>query len=339
MRHALAALALLAVVPARAEPGMAWEDAGLSAKVSAIEATSRGGFAGGSGAIAFTEAGPILVSPCDGSWCMEPVELEPVPAPPAEANGHAPLPDGGLALAAGGDIEAAWYVAPTTRYAHGVLGDAVEAGGLAARTADGALVALLPETDVHEDITPRLSDLDGDGRNEIVTLTSSADGGGSLAAWGLRDGTLSLLARTPAIGRTNRWLNVAAIEDLDGDGVRDVALVETPHIGGDLQLWSGASLLAGEPHLLAALRGYSNHAIGSRALDLSETVTIAGGPALVLPVADRAALEMLAFADGAWRPLARLDLPARVATDIASVGADLALGLEDGRLVRVTLSE
>ena len=46
------------------------------------------------------------------------------------------LPDGFMAKAAG-DIAAAWYVAPTRRYGHGILGDAIEAGGLRVTTADG----------------------------------------------------------------------------------------------------------------------------------------------------------------------------------------------------------
>jgi hypothetical protein len=40
------------------------------------------------------------------------------------------LPDGGTARYASGNIRAAWYSAPTTRYDHGVLGDAIEGGGL-----------------------------------------------------------------------------------------------------------------------------------------------------------------------------------------------------------------
>ena len=336
LRLLIASLALFPAVSARALD-MALETVDLAVEVTGIEATSRGGVGGGAGAYVLTGEGTLLATPCGGDWCLDAVEPDPVPAPPPGP--PAPLPDGGVA-AAPGTPALAWYVMPTDRYAHGVLGDAIEGGGLAVSLSGDAAsptVATLPDSDVFEDIAPRLVDLDGDGGNEVVTLMSGAGSGGSLAVWGVRDGALALLARTPAIGRPNRWLNVAAIEDFDGDGALDVALVETPHIGGELQLWSGASLLAGAPRELAALRGFSNHAIGSRALDLAETVATADGPVLVVPGADRRALRAMRYANGGWSEVARLDLPGAVATDIASVGADLVLGLADGTLVRVRL--
>lgn len=222
------------------------------------------------------------------------------------------LPDGGTASGKG-DIAAAWYVAPTTRYAHAVLGDAIEAGGLAVRTADGATVTLaLPEDAVFEDITPRLADLDGDGRTEVVTLMATRTGGGALALYGLRDTmvgtTVQLVARIPPIGRPNRWLNVAGIADFTGDGRKDVALVKTPHIGGTLELWrfDGEAL-----RLAASSFGFSNHAIGSRALDLSVVADMTGdGIAdLILPDATRRALVAVTYTDGAWVEVARLEAP------------------------------
>ncbi len=45
-----------------------------------------------------------------------------------------PLPDGGKGHASSGDIRTARYLGPTDRYAHVVLGDAIERAG---RTASG----------------------------------------------------------------------------------------------------------------------------------------------------------------------------------------------------------
>ncbi|MBV6658846.1 MAG: hypothetical protein KI785_13875, partial [Devosiaceae bacterium] len=74
------------------------------------------------------------------------------------------LPDGCVAQGAA-DIARAWYEAPTRRYAHAILGDAIEAGTLAVRTRAGATLRfVLPDNEVFEDRTPRLVDLDGDGR-------------------------------------------------------------------------------------------------------------------------------------------------------------------------------
>jgi hypothetical protein len=97
--------------------------------------------------------------------------------------------EGSLARADGpSGIVAAWYEDPTTRYAHGVLGDAVEAGTLAAQLDDfpncitGRIT--LPETEVFEDLAPRLADLDGDGRAEIIVVQSHRDLGARLASTG-----------------------------------------------------------------------------------------------------------------------------------------------------------
>ncbi len=60
----------------------------------------------------------------------------------AQASGRR-LPDGGVARFKSGSIRAAWYSSPTGRYDHGVLGDAIEGGGLTVRLADGRTVELL----------------------------------------------------------------------------------------------------------------------------------------------------------------------------------------------------
>ncbi|MGB0630939.1 MAG: hypothetical protein ACPGRZ_09605, partial [Alphaproteobacteria bacterium] len=103
-------------------------------------------------------------------WRASPVDPSTLPADiesdsrlPAPGNA---LPDGLVAVSSRGDIAAAWYTEPTTRYGHAVLGDAIEAGGLRIRTRDGdVLDYALPQTEVFEDRAPRLADLDaGRGR-------------------------------------------------------------------------------------------------------------------------------------------------------------------------------
>lgn len=239
-------------------------------------------------------------------------------APPADG-----LPDGGVARAGAGDIRAAWYGAPTRRYRHAVLGDDIEAGRLVVQTAEGATLAHdLPETDVFEDITPRLADLDGDGLTEVVTIRSSLRLGASVAIYGVVDGRLALRAATPFIGRAHRWLNIAGIADYLGEGGAQIAFVETPHIGGTLHLWSfGRGALTPR----AALGGFSNHAIGSRVQALSVTVDLNadGRPELIVPDDRRRVLRVMAAGAGGWCERGRVAPGGRVA-GLAIAGADPA---------------
>ncbi|MEO0361988.1 MAG: VCBS repeat-containing protein [Pseudomonadota bacterium] len=242
-----------------------------------------------------------------------------------------PLPDG---LVATGDLDvaAAWYEAPTTRYAHGILGDAVEAGTLAVRTVDGEAIRFaLPDTHVYEDRYPRIADLDGDGRAEIVTIRASRRGGGGIAVYGLRDGALEEVASVPDIGTPNRWLNIAAIADLNGDGGLEIAFVKTPHIGGTLRIFA---FYAGELRLVDELWGFSNHAIGAREMRLSALIDLDGRPTLAVPSADRRALRIVRLGN-AIREVASVDLPARIDKAVAADGDGFVVGLSDGSVMRV----
>lgn len=165
---------------------------------------------------------------------------------------------------------AAWFEDPTTRYAHGVLGDAVEAGTLAVQIAPGPECRVdritLPRTEVFEDIAPRLADLDGDGRAEVIVVHSHRDLGARLAVYALaRDGgALRLVAATPHIGQRNRWLAPVAAADLDGDGTAEIAYIDRPHLARTLRVWRIAFDDRGAATLteIAALPGLTNHRIG-----------------------------------------------------------------------------
>ncbi len=120
----------------------------------------------------------------------------PVEAPrPKDAIPHSRVATGA------NDIAAAWLAGATGRYAHGVLGDAIEASELRVRTRQGKeLVFRLLQDSVFEDLTPRLTDIDGDGRDEILLVRSHVEAGAAVMLLGLRGERITRLAESPAIG-------------------------------------------------------------------------------------------------------------------------------------------
>ncbi len=248
------------------------------------------------------------------------------------------LPDGGVAEAAGLGAVRAWYGRPTTRYEHGVLGDAIEAGSLIAVDDAGRRDELvLPQAHVFEDITPRLADLDGDGRNEVIAIRTGVSAGAAVAIYQMLDGQLVERTATAPLGRPNLWLSVAGIADFLGDGRRQIAIVKTPHIGGTLEILAlrGDALVS----LYPPQPGYSTHIIGSRILSLAGAGDLNGDGAaeLALPDQSRRRLIVLRFGRRVKQVLAH-DLLARINAQIRIGGAKtIAAPLETGETVRVRL--
>lgn len=168
----------------------------------------------------------------------------------------------------GGGLQA-YYAQPTTRYAHGVLGDTVEAGelvvvgnSLSAAPCGDRIV--LPQDRVFEDVAPRLVDLDGDDYPEIIVVESQRAKGAQLAIYGYQQGSYGTLvkrAATPHIGTANRWLAPVGAADLDGDGFVEVAYVDRPHLAKTLRVWRFRDNRLEE---VASLSGLTNHRIGER---------------------------------------------------------------------------
>ncbi len=239
------------------------------------------------------------------------------------------------------NIRAAWLVAPTSRYRHGILGDAIEAGGLAVEGVDGRRVEfVLGKESVFEDLLPRLHDIDGDEDEEVVVVRSYLQAGAALSVFGLRDGKLVRIAETQPIGRPNRWLNPIGAADFYGDARVELAAVITPHIGGWLTFYRQAGKRLDE---VSRWPGYSNHAIGSTALGLSAVLDANGDGVMdvVLPAQDRSILKAVTVVGGTLAELQSINNASAISTSIVSVDLDrnglkdIIYGLANGALTMI----
>lgn len=188
---------------------------------------------------------------------------------------------GSVASAQG--IVAADYAAPTDRYAHGVLGDAIEWGALVVTLTGGDRATFtLPQDHVFEDVAPRLVDVDGDGRAEVLVVEADVTAGAALAIYG----NAGKIAQTPHIGTRNRWLAPLGGADLDGDGVIELAYIDRPHLAKTLRIWRFENGTLAEA---ARLPGLTNHRIGET--DIAGGIRDCGsGPEMVLATGDWSAL-------------------------------------------------
>ena len=242
----------------------------------------------------------------------------------------------------GRDIAWVWLGSPTSRYPHAALGSTLHAASLHVLPAAPAARSqpqtyTLPLYRVFEDRVPRLADLDGDGRDEIILVEADALQGAALVVYGLRNGAVTELARGPHAGSTFRWLNPVGVAEFDGDGRPDLASVTTPHIGGVLTLHHYRPPRL-EPY--ARHTEVSNHRMGELEQQLAVIVAQTGQrPAILIPDMQLMALQALRWdAPGQWTELARpLALPAR-AERFTPLDGGGCLRLADDSWWRVTLA-
>lgn len=222
-------------------------------------------------------------------------------------------------------------VRPTREYGHAVLGDDVEAAGLAladAGTGEVEVISFAPGV-VLEGTGIVLADVDGDGRSEPVFTLTDAEIGARQAI--LLDGRI---VEGPAIGQGNRWRHLL--------GVHDGRILEivTPHLARTFQVLEldddAVTVTTSTPGTLAS------HAIGSRDLDEALLVDATGdGHADAIGPADGAddLLRIVASTDGAV--VRQVGLPGRRVGNLTgfSLGdrAVVAAGSTDGTVLLLGL--
>jgi hypothetical protein len=257
-------------------------------------------------------------------------EASPFQHPKAPAGS---LPDARVAVGHEA-VARAWLAEPTQRYQHGILGDAIEAGSLIIMRRDGTSSTLRLGADaVFEDIEPRIVTIGG--TEKIVVVKSYLTRGSAVAV--VDPGSASIVAETRPVGHAHAWVSPAGIVDFDGDGAVDIALVRQPHVVGVLELWSWQR---GRLTKSAEIADVSNHFIGSRSLHMSYVADFDGDghPDIAVPDRERRRLRLISLA-AAPHDIARLELPAKITTDIGGLRENgrtsLVFGLEDGRLMLV----
>lgn len=191
----------------------------------------------------------------------------------------------------------AWLINPTTRYNHGVLGDAIEAGGFIIKRDSDRLVYRLPHNAVFEDRRVRLVDFDDDGVPEAIIVKSYLRRGAAIAVYRIQADRIEPLAESEAIGISNRWLNPIGVADFAGTGKLMIAAIVTPHLVGSLRLYqiSGRTL-----EEVARLDGYTNHILGERDLDLARVVKMNASelPLILTPSLNRRELAAISLREG-----------------------------------------
>jgi hypothetical protein len=218
------------------------------------------------------------------------------------------------------------------RYAHGALGDGIEATRLLwlERHDLQVLRALdLPAPHVFEDIAPRPVVIPGvpgsPGFTGLLTVRSGPEGGqlALVTADAAHPEGLRVAALGDPVGGFHRWLAPST------DGQR-LAAVHTPHIGGALHSYaleyrrSGLRLNGRQ-----LVNDVSTHRIGSRELDLS--VWFQG--LLILPSQDGRRLRVLDPAAD-WAERTSLKLPGQaVMTTALTDPPAIAVLLDDGQVV------
>jgi hypothetical protein len=235
------------------------------------------------------------------------------------------------------NIRAAWLAGPTQRLGPGALGET--AGRLEIIDGErGAHTLELAIDSVFEDREARIADLDGDGRDEIVVVRTTAALGAALSIIAVDSSGARIVAESPPAGAPQGWLSPVAIADLDGDGAKEIAIVRDPAGNGVLELWRYEN---DGLHRVLALPGFSNHQPQSPVGNIAAAGDFDGDgtPDLAVPSTDRQVVKLVSFAGGEIATPGRIALPqpASFALHVLRLAGRkrpvLLIGLADGSLV------
>ena len=189
--------------------------------------------------------------------------------------------------------------APTDRYDHGVLGDAIEASAVEIVAEDGSsrTPITIADPDVIEAVSPMLGDVDGDGSLDVVLTALECSHGRSARRLRTRRHT----HRRNRTDRHRQPLAKPARHRADGAERRDRRSSTSGRRTSVARCSSSATTGRVGCNSWPSTSGYSTHVIGSRNLDLG-IVTDADGDGrldVLLPSQDRDELAVVTRDDEA----------------------------------------
>ncbi|MFK7801113.1 MAG: hypothetical protein AB8G95_05755, partial [Anaerolineae bacterium] len=229
------------------------------------------------------------------------------------------------------------HTEPTNRYAHGIMGDQIEAAAIALIETRPELKLIrtisVPDEFVIEGISPIWADLNDDGEREIIVTFANSRQGAQLVVF---NESGEVIAEGPAIGTGNRWRHQLAVAPFGPDGEIELVDMLTPHIGGPAEFfrWEGEELVK-----VTEERGYTSHVIFSPNLDMAVAGRFddSGRVTLIVPTQIRRDLGAIQHLEDGAQTVWTLPLENKLMTNIAvapladgTIG--LGVGLEGGSL-------
>lgn len=206
---------------------------------------------------------------------------------------------------------------PSKHYKHAVLGDDIEPTEIHAYRFNQKSLKLIAtytagKNGVFEAIGTLASDLDKDGKQEILITKSDSDSGAAHLVLGMRNKKLMLKARSSAIGTGNRWSHLLGAFNIDGNAAKVLA-VETPHLEGFL-----LALRLSDKRLRerARMAGFTTHSVGSRNLWEFTLLRRRGVVEIVMQEVGRQHLSGLALFGNRWHFRWSRPIPSPVRSNI-----------------------
>lgn len=242
------------------------------------------------------------------------------------------LPDARPVLSS--DQLLAVYAGPTDSYAHGVLGDQLEASRI--DVVDSASLEVVrsidaPPGEVFEGLSPFWADVDGDGVDELVATSSGPDVGARIVVY---SETGTVVASSEPVGRGFRWRHQLAAGPFGPNGEVEIVNVVTPHIGGRLEF---LRLVGAQMESTVAAGEYSTHVLGSRNLDQGLGIRVGAGTGVIVPSQDQRSLMLATRSSDGVSVIQLVDLSSRLATNVTGTvvagRAVLAAALADGTVL------